>query len=502
MFWFRIVAALLAIHSTTRTLSAEPYAPRRLTAAQAAEDIALLRDALERVHPGFGRYVSAAEHRRQLDALEARIAVGTTDMELFGEVSRILALLRCDHTKAELPEAIASYRSTTPSYLPLHHRIFAGRMYVDSLVADDLPVARGDEILAINGRPVGAILADVHPLVSVDGWTDASAIPEMEFSTEYLGDAIDHYWPFLYGWPAKWRLEVRQARDGNVVAFDAPAVTYDQWRRSALAWVTGLGPEGVDVENFRDAVRFTVLDEQTARLTIGTFVNYRTPVDPVEVFTPIFRELREKQIKHLILDLRVCGGGSDDVPVALAGFLLERRPPNRTETWVRTYELGALRAHMRTWDATALDPPAEMFEKLDNGYYRVKNDDSAAGEEFAPQPDRFSGRLSILTSAGNASGATMLIATLRACRPKTQTIGAPTGGSVDGPTAGIIFFLTLPNSGITVRVPAMRVVTGLPNPRPSMGVVPDVRVVTTAEDYFAGRDAALDAAQSAGSSDE
>ena len=49
----------------------------------------------------------------------------------------------------------------------------------------------------------------------------------------------------------------------------------------------------------------------------------------------------------------------------------------------------------------------------------------------------------------------MLLARLKASE-RVTLVGEPTGGSAAGPTAGILFFLTLPNSGLTVNVPALR----------------------------------------------
>jgi C-terminal processing protease CtpA/Prc len=75
-----------------------------------------------------------------------------------------------------------------------------------------------------------------------------------------------------------------------------------------------------------------------------------------------------------------------------------------------------------------------------------------------------------------------------------RVVGEPTGGSVEGPTAGVIFVLTLPNSGIKVRVPGIRSWLNVENPPPGQGVVPDVEVQPTVDDWLAGRDAALEAA--------
>ena len=70
-----------------------------------------------------------------------------------------------------------------------------------------------------------------------------------------------------------------------------------------------------------------------------------------------------------------------------------------------------------------------------------------------------------------------------------------TGGSAEGPTAGVIFFLKLPNSRIVVRVPALRSWVNVDNPEPGMGVMPDIVVRPTAEDWLAGRDVVLERAR-------
>ena len=73
-------------------------------------------------------------------------------------------------------------------------------------------------------------------------------------------------------------------------------------------------------------------------------------------------------------------------------------------------------------------------------------------------------------------------------------MGEPTGGSAEGPTAGVMLFLKLPHSGIVMRVPAMRSWVNVEHPQPGRGVMPDVVVVPTFEDWLAGRDAVLEAA--------
>lgn len=483
----RRVAWILALIGVVPQIFADTgagYQPRRLDGAQAGADVLLLRRALVEVHPGFGRYTSTDATLAMLDNLAERVAKGTTDAELYPEVSLVLARLRCDHTKAELPRAMASYRKENPSYLPFVFRIFAGRMYVAG-AGSGVGLERGDEIVSINRRAVGDVLEKVSRYLSVDGWTDHAKIFELENAGgELMGSAIDHFWPLLYGWPQQWELEVRTLKDAGVKRVTADPILYQQWNELAAQAFPGAA-------NFKDAVRFRILDEKTALLEVDTFVNYREPVDAVAMLQPAFQELRDKQIEHLILDLRKCGGGSDDAAAALGSFLFAEPPPPPKQAWVRTYRVGDLREHLSTWDQRVFEAPDEMFKKLDNGFYEFV---ASGSEPTRPNPLAFGGRFSVLVGPANQSGATITLAFLRAYRPNTRLIGEATGGSAEGPTAGVILFLKLPGSGITVRIPGIRSRLGVPFV-PGMGQEPDLIVRETVADWIAGRDAVLEAAR-------
>jgi C-terminal processing protease CtpA/Prc len=109
-------------------------------------------------------------------------------------------------------------------------------------------------------------------------------------------------------------------------------------------------------------------------------------------------------------------------------------------------------------------------------------------------PDRFTGSIVVLSGPRNASGSTMLISKLQDAGRAT-IVGQPTGGSAEGPTAGFILFLKLPNSGIVVRVPDMWNKMAVTHFRHGYGVEPDVRVEPTLDDFLLDRDAVLQAAQ-------
>ena len=64
-----------------------------------------------------------------------------------------------------------------------------------------------------------------------------------------------------------------------------------------------------------------------------------------------------------------------------------------------------------------------------------------------------------------------------------------------GAPANILYYLTLPESGILVRVPAQRTLIANRDALPARdGLAPDVAVAVTADDWFADRDRVLESA--------
>ena len=459
------------------------YLPRTLAPSQLHAEIALLRRALTEVHAGWDRYTP----RRVLDTtfarLQRRAALPMTDIDFYHDVALLLAQIRCDHTKAELPPAIFQYRTTQPTFLPVRVRIFGDRIFV----AAGAGLERGTEIRAINGIPVKDVIARLSRYVAVDGYTDFVRTARLESDGDLLGNDLDHYWPFEFGFASSWTLTVVDAT-GRATNVTRAAITYAAWQ--------ALGGDTVTVD-FRTGSSWRSLDDSTALITVRSFVNYRTPVSVDSMYGALFDAVRAHGITHLVVDLRGNGGGSDDAAWGLVRHLIAEPVAPLKAVRRRTINVAPeLRAAFDTWG-----DPSEFFAPNPIGFSR--GDDGWYTETLAPPPllparGAFAGRVSVLTSRQNSSAATMLLAVLQQAGAGTgriRLVGEETGGSAQGPTAGQIMFLRLPSSGIRVRIPLKRIDVNAPFVA-GMGVFPDIDAAETIEDLRAGRDRALRVAQS------
>jgi hypothetical protein len=465
-----LILALAAVRANAQ--------PERVIPSSAArEDAALARRAIGMIHPGLDRYTPKAEVDAAFDRLDALCQTDITERDFYAALSVALARIRCSHTKAEPSKAWADWRSSTPSYLPFRFIEDEGRMIVTRSAAEGM--GAGDEVVSIDGIAARQMLATIFAAVPADGWTDSARRFSLSSMSDLDESEFDHFLPAFFRFGEVVRVEVRGPTDAASRLVTAKLMTQDA-RRAALA-------EPPAARNLDEAVSLDVRPDGVAVLRVGTFVAYRKPIKPADIYRPHFERLATEKIGTLILDLRDNGGGSDDAAIDLARFLVEAPFTPSSKQWVRTYRFGDLAEKLETWDRSVLNMPAEIFKDLGNGYFEVQTPPGGPVTSLAPA---FTGRLIVLCGPANASGATLFLAGLRERRPLTL-VGEPTGGSAAGPTAGIMLFLPLPNTGIKVRIPAIRSVTGIASADPRGGLEPDVLVQLPLADRLAGRDVAL-----------
>jgi hypothetical protein len=485
-----LIAALLA---TTPAFAGEVPNPM-LTPAQAASDVALLRRALETIHPGLYRYVPKAAVDASFARLEAAAQAPVSTLALHREIARLVASIHCDHSKPELPDAIEQWRKTNASHLPFRFRLIEGRMIV---LSGALPM--GAEITAINGRPVPQILNAVAPLVAYDGDTDQAVSVKIADDSDLGGSDLDEYWPGLFGAPQQWDIAWKLPGDASGKTSQLAPISFNQWTRLDA-------PDGKYRNEFYNGISWRMAGK-TARLKIDTFVNYRNPVAATPFLGGFFKAMKAAGTDHLILDLRSNGGGSTDPTIALARHLLDAPFTLTRLIRAKTIRFGDLPDHIEVWGdrAAVFNPPASAYRPTDDGLLEriptgsdeADDDDSTIEHQPLPAAQRFTGRLTVLTGPQNGSGATMTIAWLKDRRDVTL-VGEDTSGSAEGPTAGNLFNLVLPASGIRVRVPQFKSFTNIKAFTPRRGVATDVLVVPTLADFEAGRDRVVEVARSLG----
>ena len=200
-----------------------------------------------------------------------------------------------------------------------------------------------------------------------------------------------------------------------------------------------------------------------------------------------FKELEEKNIQHLIIDLRNNGGGADLYGKILVAYLIDKPFMYYEHLRINKKEFSFL-AH------TDVPPerrtiPASGFRENDSGTYDLLSHPNL-GEQKPIQPT-FKGKVYVLINGGGFSGTGECTSIIH-FHKKAVFIGEECGAGYYGNTSGFMPTLTLPNTGIRVRIPVVRYTMAVSAYPPDRGIIPDYPVTPTINDLLNGKDAEMD----------
>lgn len=459
------------------------WAQTTLRGADLAADIAILREAYEALHPGLYRYATPARVAARFDALAANWGQDQTRAEAYLTLSHFLASVRCGHTYANFynqTRAVQEELFAGATRLPFHFVWVDGRMIVTANHSTEPALARGAEVVSIDGRRVSRLLDTLVPYARADGGNDDKRRSLLQVRGYDRFEYFDVFQGLMF--PPRdgaFRLRVRAAGQTQIRAVEVAPIDLAA-RRTAMRVATD-----------RNAPAWTLSypNERTALLTMPTWALYNSTWDWRGFLDATFTEIAARGATKLIVDLRGNEGGLDCGHEIIARLIDRDLPLETYERRVRFQRTpDNLNPYLDTWD-DSFRTLGEGAEPIGDGWYRMPQ--AAGVTTISPRGPRFAGEVVVLIDADNSSATFQFASIVRANR-LGRLIGAPTGGNQRGINGGSFFFLRLPASGLEADVP---LVGSFPRtPRPDAGIAPDTRILPTREDIAAGRDPVLTAA--------
>jgi hypothetical protein len=469
---------------------AQPNAGGAQVSSGYQADAAVLRRALETLHPGLYRYNSPVELERRFAELEERLARATTPAAAYLAIARFTSTLRCGHTfpnPANQPDAIADAVFRRTPRVPFYFRWLDGRMIVTHDASAEHAFPRGTEVLAVNGVPIAAILSRLLEYARTDGANEAKRIANLGVHPAERWEAFDVYFPLVFPQPTgQWTFKVRTPSDSPRVVRAIPATVaqrmavYDSLRRISRDTTT-------------PPWTFRVDDDGVATLAMPSWVTFNDHWDWQGFIHRAFAELAARRATTLIVDVRGNEGGTSVGDVILAHLTDRDIVPTQLRRYTRYRSIPTdLKPYLDTWDrsfddwgAAATPAPAPSGGGIDGYFHLTRADDDSAGSVIHPVAPRFGGTVFVLVGADNSSATFEFALAVREQRLATL-VGQPTGGNQGGINGGAFYFLRLPNSGVEVDLPLIGFFP--PSNRPNAGLTPDVVVRVTPDDVARGRD--------------
>jgi hypothetical protein len=273
----------------------EPYDPeRKLTAQELKEDFKVLWDSLEEGHAGLYRYTPRERFDEQIDAIAKKLNQSLTETEFLKVLLPLVANINDGHTSIRVSDAGGKYFENKPTFFPFNMRFVGQKAYLFRNYSENMDVEMGSELLAINGNPLSDIVMKMLPLISSDAHIETSKFRRLE-STIYFGGLYN----LLYGASTSYTLHIRHPSAQGTNEIKVSGITVKDANSRFEKRYPEAAKEELPIElGYRDDI---------AVLTIRTFGGFsygRAKISYPKFMKKTFEELKEKQIKNLIIDLR------------------------------------------------------------------------------------------------------------------------------------------------------------------------------------------------------
>lgn len=395
------------------------FSPEQLQA-----DFAQMRTALESNHPDRLRYETAETLANFFNASFSSLQNNMAEAEFYRVVAPLVARYHCGHTGIR-PSAGFSHGLV----MPLGIYLADGKAYVDADYGSMSGVPLGSEVLAINGEPIARIVERMLAGISSDARNTSAKMHR-------LNRNFFLYYYYFWGETPRFDLTIKEPTGGNESALRVNSRPFAQVNSEASSRFAADGRLSLATSGNR------------AVLTVPSFVISQNP-DYRAFFENAFRQMNDRGIARLIIDIRGNGGGDPEMSVALLSHLIDR--------------------------------PFVYFKK-GLGYANLF-------AETAPHPVHFSGAVHVLIDGGCFSTCGHFCSMVRH-HGLAAFVGETGGGTFrchDNSTE-----IVLGRTGIRLRVARTTYETAVPDIDVSAGFPPDYRVVPTIHDVLSGADPQMD----------
>jgi hypothetical protein len=438
------------------------YAPQSLQ-----RDFDLMRTMMEKFHPSLYWYTPKDSIDQIFDFYRAAIKDSMTEQQFgFRIIAPVTSSIRCGHTSfnysKKYNKAMRGIR--LPSF-PLFLKVWGDSMVVTSnLNRKDSLIKRGTVINSIDGLGTKQITDIMFRYLPTDGYAE-------NINYIRISNSFPSYHRNIFGLKKSYSVNFTdstgQQRVANLPLFDPYADTLQKVKRdSKKVKVKKMSKQ----ERLRN-IRSLVIDSSTrsAVMSLNSFDGgNRLP----QFFRSSFRKLREENIENLVIDIRSNGGGKVNHYTRLSQYL--RKTPFKVAdtAYAVTKKFGSYGKYFQS----------RFVNSLALGLFTARRHDSlyhfTFWEQHVYKPkkhDFYGGDIYVLIGGPTFSASTLFAQTMKG-QENVMFIGEETSGGSHGNNGLMIPNITLPNTGVRVRMPLFRLIQYNHPPKNGRGIAPDVLV--------------------------
>lgn len=466
--------------------SRKPFDPnKKYAAVQLQQDYHYFRNILEESHPSLYWFTPKDSMDYFFNTGYNSIKDSMSEPQFRNLLAWVTSKVRCGHTAVRFSKPYSSYLDTVRlPVFPLHLKVWPDSMMViTNLNRKDSILKRGTVITGINGWRTAQLADTFFNYVSGDGYTQTG-----KYQILSNRGSFGNLYRNILGLTDRFTITYRD-NDGTeketvIPIYDPRADTAN--RGSTASRPTGRAPRPAPRAPMLNGVRSVQIDTSlsSAYMTVNTFAKGNKLRS---FFRRSFRELKKRNIQHLVVDVRSNGGGDAGISTKLTRYLANKKfkladslyTPRRTSHYTKYIQ----------WQPMYWLMMQAITHKKKDGLYHFGYFER---HYFKPKKrNHFDGNIYIITG-GNSFSATTLFAGVLKGQHNVKIIGEETGGGAYGNSAWMIPDVTLPNTGVRFRLPRFRLVMNKDLVKDGRGIIPDIEAAPTPETIRQGVDPKID----------
>ena len=447
---------------------------RQFSVKELKEDFQILRSNLETVHAGLYTYTGKEDFDKAFRKMKKDLDKPMSSIEFYRRISCLNQLIQNVHTQL-LPSA--EYRKAVST----EFRRFPFTVYWDSkslFVLENLSlndsIIRGSKIKTINGDDATQLFIDLANKFPRDGKN--TTLPQARTATNFGA----HYTEFI-GIPEFYDVELVTPK-GEIQKLKIKAL-----RRSKQTEIRTMrygNREKSWVEKKEPAITFGIKGK-TATLKVRSFSNHlisRSGQNFNKVYKKAFKQIKQKDVTDLILDLRGNEGGNTTPTVKLFSYLHDKPFTPWKDAHLIIDKIPNENYFNNDGSFTSFS--TIPLTKIGNVFRRSTY---SGLREHSPEKNNYKGRLYVLTDAFSASASGDISGLLKNVN-RAVFVGEESGGNQNENVSGLSLTLVLPNTKNRVVIPTTYWKLNVNYKNTGHGVIPHYKIKPSIENIINEKD--------------
>ncbi len=444
---------------------------KKYSVDQVLEDIDYTEKYLTKFHPDPYKYISKDSLHAFILNIKSKIDSPLTEMQTRFYIKRIIAKIGCGHTDVSASKKYTkAITKINRPILPLNTFITdSSQLIVLNNLTLDSTIKAGDEILSVDNHSTKQILTTLYSIYSSDGYNKTHKKQGIRYTM------FKYYYSFCYGFKLNYLVKIKH-QNNSISNYSLTAI-------SSLK-DTLILPKKDSVNCLRKTKTcfYSIIQDEKpiAVIDINAFKGRRWS----KFLRRSFKDIKHKNIEHLVIDLRDNGGGQVAYGMNLLSYLIHK--PTKL-SFDRKPNLIPLNFRFKMNIFTRITP---LFLSLRFQDIPKKGRLRHYVFSFPKKRNAFKGQIYVLTN-GKSFSMSVVAATYLKHKSNAITIGEETGGNIAGSNAIISGHLALPNSKIRVSVPMYHIYHDIEVENNGYGLLPDYTTFYSKDHVLKGVDVDL-----------